>query len=62
LIYLFILHTIKAICSTEQSSEKKETILQEKAENSSISVQTIMGSKNECALEFAWILGRNIKC
>jgi len=36
--------------------------LQEKAENSSSSVLKIMGSKNACALEFAWILGRNIKC
>jgi len=36
---------------------------QEKAENSSISVPQIMGSKNACALEFASILGRhNIKC
>jgi len=35
--------------------------LQEKAENSSISVQNIMGHKNVCALEFACILGLNIK-
>jgi len=36
--------------------------LQEKAENSSISVLKMMGSKNVCTLEFACILGRNIKC
>jgi len=36
--------------------------LQEKAENSSISVLKIMSSKNACAREFACILGRNIKC
>jgi len=33
--------------------------LQEKAENSSISVLKIMSSKNVCALEFACIFGRN---
>jgi len=35
---------------------------QEEAENSSITVQKIMGSKNTCALEFASILGHIIKC
>jgi len=32
------------------------------AENSSVSGLKIMGSKNACALEFACILERNIKC
>jgi len=36
--------------------------LQEKAENSYILVLKMIGSKNVGALEFACILGRNIKC
>jgi len=35
---------------------------QETAENSSVLVLNIMGTKNVYALEFACILGRNIKC